>query len=214
MSESSLVYSYYPGMGTGSMYVASYDYGGVDPGVSTDPVYSSVSYVLPPVIKGLILTGSANINGIGNALANSIVGNNAANILRGLDGNDRLSGGGGNDILVGGPGRDVLTGGDGADRFNFNKLSESLPGASRDVVRDLGSMDRINLSAIDANSALAGNQAFTFISGTAFTSAGQIFYNASNYVLYGNTDGDAAAEFEILIYPSAGNAISSPDFIL
>jgi len=46
------------------------------------------------------LTGSASINGTGNALANTIDGNAAANVLNGGSGADTLSGGAGNDTYV------------------------------------------------------------------------------------------------------------------
>src|SRR3712207_8348743 len=39
-------------------------------------------------IETLILEGDAAIDGIGNALGNTIVGNSSANVLRGLDGID------------------------------------------------------------------------------------------------------------------------------
>ncbi len=68
------------------------------------------------VINGI--TQLENINGTGNALANTITGNSGANVLRGLDGDDELFGRTGNDILQGGNGDDILTGGAGADRIN------------------------------------------------------------------------------------------------
>jgi hypothetical protein len=53
----------------------------------------------------------------------------------------------------------------------------------------------INLSIIDANSLVAGNQTFTYIGSAAFTAAGQLRYAGG--ILQGNTDADAAAELEI-----------------
>lgn len=81
---------------------------------------SSVSTTLAAGVRNLTLTGTATINGSGNALDNQITGNGAANELRGLDGNDSLTGQGGNDLLDGGSGRDLLSGGTGADRFRFS----------------------------------------------------------------------------------------------
>jgi Ca2+-binding RTX toxin-like protein len=55
----------------------------------------------------LQLTGTAKINGTGNALNNTLTGNLAANNLAGLAGNDTLDGGVGIDTLVGGVGNDT-----------------------------------------------------------------------------------------------------------
>ena len=62
-------------------------------GEGTDTVLSSVSYSLADYVDNLTLTGSDNINGTGNSLANVLVGNSGSNILLGGAGNDLLSGG-------------------------------------------------------------------------------------------------------------------------
>ncbi|MCC5605843.1 hypothetical protein LC612_03305 [Nostoc sp. CHAB 5834] len=43
--------------------------------------------------------------------------------------------GGGNDRLVGRSGTDNLTGGSGNDTFQFNSISDSPAGSSRDVIQ-------------------------------------------------------------------------------
>ena len=83
-----------------------------------DLVNASVTYVLGDNLENLTLTGSAAIDGTGNALANVIRGNNAVNILDGGVGNDTLVGNGGNDSLIGGAGNDSLNGGLGADSLS------------------------------------------------------------------------------------------------
>lgn len=66
----------------------------------TDTIKSSVSYTLPANVENLVLLGSANINGTGNALNNLIVGNAGNNILSGGGGQDTLQGGWGNDTYL------------------------------------------------------------------------------------------------------------------
>ncbi|TJW39636.1 MAG: calcium-binding protein [Mesorhizobium sp.] len=85
----------------------------------TDRVESSVTFSLnvPGAfdVENLTLTGSLEINGLGNALNNRIVGNDVHNALYGRAGHDSLFGLGGNDYLEGGAGSDTLNGGQGAD---------------------------------------------------------------------------------------------------
>ena len=83
-----------------------------------DTVLSTVSRGLGNYLEKLVLTGTAAINGYGNALDNSITGNTANNSLYGYAGNDTLNGGAGNDLLDGGNGNDALIGGTGIDTMS------------------------------------------------------------------------------------------------
>ena len=65
-----------------------------------DTVYSSVSHALFSNIEQLILTGSGNIDAIGNDLDNRLIGNDGSNTLYGGAGIDTMIGGKGNDIYV------------------------------------------------------------------------------------------------------------------
>ena len=65
-----------------------------------DLVRSSVSWTLGANIENLVLTGSADIDGTGNALANTLTGNAGDNRLDGEAGNDVMTGGAGNDVYV------------------------------------------------------------------------------------------------------------------
>jgi trimeric autotransporter adhesin len=96
-------------------------------GQGFDQVYSSSSFSLALFanVENLILTGTGNINGTGNAGNNVIVGNSFSNLLIGGYGNDTLDGGsGGTDTVNGGAGNDlligsVLIGGTGNDTYLF-----------------------------------------------------------------------------------------------
>ncbi len=83
-----------------------------------DTVESSLSYRLGLNIDNLNLTGSGNISGIGNELANRLSGNSGNNNLSGGDGNDTINGSAGADIINGGAGNDVINGGAGNDGMN------------------------------------------------------------------------------------------------
>jgi len=75
-------------------------------GEGTDLVKASVTTTLWVNVENLTLTGTAAINGFGNALNNVLTGNGAANALAGGDGDDTLDGGAGSDTMAGGAGND------------------------------------------------------------------------------------------------------------
>lgn len=171
------------------------------PGGGHDQVLASVDWTLGAEVERLALSGSADLNGSGNALANRIDGNAGANILAGGDGNDALRGAAGADTLLGGAGEDMLDGGEGADRLEGGAggdrfLFRSATKAAGDVIVDfsVAEGDRIDLRPIDANKILAGNQAFSWIGGAAFSgAAGQL--RLADGALQGDLDGDALADF-------------------
>src|SRR5262249_49983347 len=65
-----------------------------------DTAYASVNYALGANVENLIQTGSADLQGYGNSIANSIFGNSGVNLIDGGAGADFLTGNGGNDYFV------------------------------------------------------------------------------------------------------------------
>jgi Ca2+-binding RTX toxin-like protein len=120
--------------------------------------------------------------------------------LYGFGGNDLLLGANGDDTLVGGVGRDVLRGGLGADTFQFNKISDFADGS--DFIKDFADNDTLDLSRIDANANVAGDQDFTWVD--HFTGAGgeitaTYYADKDKTALRMDVDGDRHADGVILM---------------
>jgi Ca2+-binding RTX toxin-like protein len=154
-------------------------------------------------IENLTIDTLAAANGTGNTLSNTIRGGDGAGKLFGLGGNDKLFGNAGADWLRGGIGADRLTGGADADRFEFKSVNDSQMATGRDKIMDFtrAQGDKVHLAAIDANTTVAGNQAFKFIGKAAFTgSGGELRYQkvGSDTHIMGDTNGDGVADLTIL----------------
>jgi serralysin len=155
-------------------------------------------------------------NLVGSAYADTRVGNDGTNVLEGGKGADVLDGGKGSDVLIGGAGPDKLTGGAGGDTFVFNNVGDSTMG-SPDVVLDFRASDKdvIDVSKIDANTGVAGDQGFAFIGTGAFTHhAGELRYSvdSAGAHVYGDVNGDGVADFHVVL--SGVTSLSSGNFIL
>lgn len=173
----------------------------------TDTVQASASYTLASNVENLTLIGSANLNGTGNALANILVGNSGKNTLKG---------GAGSDTLTGGDGADLLYGGTGRDTFAFLAPSNSRVGAS-DKIFDfsVSEKDRISLKAIDANSKVGGDQAFSFIGENPFQKkAGELRFEkkSGDTYVHGDVSGDGKADFTIVL--DTVLSLRAADFVL
>jgi VCBS repeat-containing protein len=186
-----------------------------------------VAIVTPPAPGPGAIVGGANddvLNGTsgadviyGQAGDDQInAGDGADAIFGGID-DDDISGGAGNDTINGGSGRDDMFGNAGADIFRFYLASESFL-TGLDTIRDFTASqgDKLDLSLIDANTVLGGNNDFT-LGGAAFTGvAGELIQGAtaSGYLVQGDVNGDAIADFAIEVRLAGVSSLSASDFIL
>ena len=155
-----------------------------------------------------------NDNIAGSAAANTLIGRDGNDILFGYAGNDELSGSAGNDRLIGGAGKDRLIGGVNGDHFIFEKASDSTQTARDVIVEFEDNIDKIDLTAIDANTknGSAINDAFVYIgaNGSFFTGvAGQLrsYWSPNGWVLEGDTNGDKKADFAFEVHGDPTHAI-------
>jgi Ca2+-binding RTX toxin-like protein len=136
------------------------------PSQGNDSVVSSISYALGTSLDNLTLTGSANLDGIGNGLANRIVGNSGNNVLDGRGGEDTLQGGAGDDTYFVDDGDDqvIEAANEGAD-----SVVSSVSFVLGDNVENLtltGTFSR-SLTGNALNNVLTGNSGNNDIDGGA-----------------------------------------------
>ena len=182
-----------------------------------------------------ILSNIENV--IGGRGGDALRGNDDDNVINGINGNDILVGFGGDDlligdtsndvlsglddddILIGGEGRDILNGGAGFDTFLFESLTDSPTGGiSRDRIQSFEQdFDTIDLSALDANTTVAGDQAFIIRTDGRFTgSAGELRYieaaATGKTIVQVDVDGDRMRDFEFEMLGLI--TLTDSDFIL
>nr|WP_244448768.1 peroxidase family protein [Bosea sp. LC85] len=112
---------------------------------------------------------------------------------------ENVATGAGDDTITASAAVNVIEGGAGNDTFRF----ESKEAADGDTILDFEPGDRLDLSGIDANAALAGDQSFTLTSGPAFTATAQLVVayetraDGDYTVVKGNLDTDGDADFQL-----------------
>jgi Ca2+-binding RTX toxin-like protein len=141
-------------------------------GGGTDLVQSSVTFTLAQFFENLTLTGSGNVDGTGNSLANTITGNS---------GDNDLTGGGGADTLIG------LGGDDTYEIDNFGVTVTEAVTQGTDLVRT--SVSHV-LAANVENLILTGN---ANANGTGNDLDNQLTGNAGNNALNGGVGADTMA---------------------
>jgi Ca2+-binding RTX toxin-like protein len=196
-------------------------------GEGADTILAQTSFILAAgsaveTLAAYFSASTAALNLTGNEFSQLLSGNAGNNILTGGGGNDSLLGGAGRDTLTGGLGQDRLTGGSGADTFVFADVGESPTSAYRsdgaktlpDIIFDFASgVDRIDLSAIDANAGTAGNDAFTYLGTAAFTGhAGELRFEqqGAQVLILADIDGNGVADMQIVAMTSSLQAV---DFV-
>ena len=144
----------------------------------------------------------------GLASADTLYGRDGDDWVSGGSGADRLFGEGGEDVLYGGSGADYLWGGAGADVFVYGATSDSTA-AAFDYIRDFSAAagDVLDVSAIDANTGVSGDQAFQRVG--AFTgAAGQMTVSTASGIstLSFDVNGDGAADMVIKTLGDVGGS--------
>jgi len=187
-----------------------------------DTVFSTVGLTLTANLETLVLQGSADLQGYGNGLSNSIYGNAGNNILDGGAGGDAMYGGAGNDVYYVDDAGDVVieNAAAGADAV-FSTVNYSLTADVETLVLQ-GGADLTGYGNSQANT-LYGNGGNNVLDGggaadTMYGGLGNDLYvvdNAGDMVIENASEGADAvfatvnymltANVETLVLQGAGN---------
>jgi Ca2+-binding RTX toxin-like protein len=150
--------------------------------------------------SGVTLVGS-NLRICSAEGNDTVVGSNA---------DDRIEAGSGSDRISGGAGADLMSGGSERDLFLFGQASHiGLAAGPHDTITDfISGEDLIDLSVIDANTLLTGNQAFRYLADGAFSGQAGELRLAAGY-LSGDVNGDRVADFDLDLTGLAALSVST-----
>ncbi len=179
----------YGGVGNDTYVVNnSFDQANENAGEGTDTVQSSITFTIGNNVENLTLTGTANINGTGNALANIIAGN---------------------------AGNNVLKGGAGADTFVFAKFGTAN---GLDHLNDfVTAVDHLSFTGADYGIAVGHHLTTGELSTTGVaTSAagiGQFVYNSTTHTLSWDSNGVTAGGMTDIVVFDNAVAPAAADFL-
>jgi len=188
--------------------------------ISAKPISptSSLTAVKPITLKNKGISPTTLDN---ETQSHTLIGGLGNDYIRGYAaGTNDIRGNEGNDTLISGSNGDVLSGGLGADIFKFidlaHKSTSITSGEDIDTILDFSNTDhdKIDLSKIDANSKIRGNQEFKFIGTNNFSKSpiGQLRFDVQTHSLYGHTNTDKIPDF--VIHLSGINSLSTEDIVL
>ena len=137
------------------------------PGAGTDTVKAAFTYTLATDLENLVLTGTGDFTGTGNAANNTITGNSGNNTLDGGIGADTLSGGAGNDTyFVDNAGDIVLDYSNSGTDTILSSVTYSLVGRFVETLQLTGTAN-INATGNSSANTLAGNTGNNSLTGGA-----------------------------------------------
>ncbi|MCL6730723.1 calcium-binding protein, partial [Sphingomonas hankyongi] len=167
--------------------------------------------------------GGGNDLLFGNGGVDQINGQAGNDLIVAGTGDDTLDGGDDNDVLVGGAGRDTLIGGNGADHYVWTSVTDTtVAAATADQISGFSEAtlgELIDLSLIDANTGLAGDQAFALVGAPTTTVVANSItwsFDGTNTIVRGDVNGDTVADFTIVVLGNhnLNNGGGNADFLL
>jgi Ca2+-binding RTX toxin-like protein len=171
----------------------------------SDLVQSLVSFSLAGTahvrgaVERLVLVGSANIAGSGNALNNTVYGN---------AGNNLLNGGFGNDILRGGAGQDTFLFNTGLASINIDTITDY------NVAADTMRLENAVFAAVAGTGVLTAAQFARNTSGVAQDLNDRIVYEIDTGRLFYDSNGSAAGGHVQFAALAANLGITNADFFV
>lgn len=165
-------------------------------GQGTDNVSASTNHYLYANVENLTLTGTANIFGVGNELANVLTGNAGENLLIAGAGIDTVRGGGARDAIFGESGDDALFGDAGVDYIVGGIGNDSIDsGVDADEIYGQDGNDVLNGGASFHTDIIVGGTGNDTIRGDSGLGDFDYLYgNAGNDIFHVDTPADLVFE--------------------